>query len=225
MKTLDGKTPFKAWYGKKPNISHLRVFGCSACIHIPKYKRKKLDPKAKKCIFLGYGTSRKGYRLYDWKTWSIVHSRDVIFSELSTGNEGAKEKQHVQVEHFSEEPEAPDLEEDSNKVLPDDDSEEPKEENSTDAPAPRRTSTREIRRPDYYGSHVYAATELQKAPQTVKEALNCSEKEQWEAAMQKEMDSIYNNGVWDLVDLPANRTPVGNKWVFKKKTKADGLIE
>ena len=143
---------------------------------------------------------------------------------MSTGYEGAKEKQHVQVEHFSEEPEAPDLEEDSNKVLPDDDSEEPEEENSTDAPAPRRTSTREIRRPDYYGSHVYAATDPQKEPQTVKEARNCSEKEQWEAAMQ-EMDSIYNNGVWDLVELPANRTPVGNKWVFKKKTKADGLIE
>ena len=62
-KTLDGKTPFQAWYGKKPNVSHLRVFGCSAYIHIPKDERKKLDPKAKKCIFLGYGTSRKGYQL------------------------------------------------------------------------------------------------------------------------------------------------------------------
>ena len=59
----------------------------------------------------------------------------------------------------------------------------------------------------------------------MKEALNCSEKEQWEAAMQKEMDSIYTNGIWDLVELPANRTPVGSKWVFKKKTKADGSIE
>ena len=39
------------------------------------------------------------------------------------------------------------------------------------------------------------------------------------------MDSIYTNGVWGLVELPANRTPVGNKWVFKKKTKADGSIE
>ena len=59
----------------------------------------------------------------------------------------------------------------------------------------------------------------------MKEALNCSEKEQWEAAMQKEMDSIYTNCVWDLVELPTNRTPVGNKWVLKKKTKADGSIE
>ena len=98
------------------------------------------------------------------------------------------------------------------------DSGEPEEEDSTDAPAPRKTSTRETRRPDYYGGHVYEATDVQKEPQTVKKY---SEKEQWEAAMQKEMDSIYTNGVWDLVELPANRTPVGNK----KKTKADGSIE
>jgi hypothetical protein len=224
-KTLDGKTPFQAWYGKKPNVNHLRVFGCSAYIHVPKDERKKLDPKAKKCTFLGYGTSRKGYRLYDWKTSSIVHSRDVVFNELSRGYEGAKEKRRVQVENVTEEPEAPEPEEDADEVESDDDSGEPEEEDSTDAPAPRRTSTRETRRPDYYGGHVYSATDIQKEPQTVKEALNCSEKEQWEAAMQKEMDSIYTNGVWDLVELPANRTPVGNKWVFKKKTKADGSIE
>ena len=241
-KTLDGKTPFQAWYGKKPNVNHLRVFGCSAYIHVSKDERKKLDPKAKKCTLLGYGTSRKGYRLYDWKTSSVIHSRNVVFNELSRGYEGAKEKRLVQVETFTEgDPEAPEPEEGSDEVESDDDSGEPEREedprelerdnrepeveDSTDAPAPQRTSTRETRRPDYYGGHVYAATDLQKEPQTVKEALNCSEKEQWEAAMQKEMDSIYTNDVWDLVELPANRTLVGNKWVFKKKTKADGSIE
>ena len=35
-------------------------------------------------------------------------------------------------------------------------------------------------------------------PQTVKEVLNCSEKKQWEAAMQKEMDSIHYNDVWGV---------------------------
>ena len=83
-KALDDKTPFEAWYGKKPNVNHLRVFGCSAYTHVPKDQRKKLDSKAKGCIFLGYATSRKGYRLYDQKTSSIVHSRDVVFNELSS---------------------------------------------------------------------------------------------------------------------------------------------
>ena len=71
---------------------------------------------------------------------------------------------------------------------------------------------------------VYVATELRE-PQTVKEALSCPEKEEWKVAMQKEMESIHSNEVWDLVELPKDRKLVGNKWVFKKKTKADGLIE
>ena len=85
MRTLDGKTPFQAKYGKKPNVNHLRVIGCSAYMHAPKDERKKLDPKAKKCTFLGYGTSRKVYHLYDWKTSCFIHSRDVIFNELLRG--------------------------------------------------------------------------------------------------------------------------------------------
>ena len=43
--------------------------------------------------------------------------------------------------------------------------------------------------------------------------------------MQKEMESIYSSDVWDLVELPENRKPVGSKWVFKRKTKADGSID
>ena len=57
------------------------------------------------------------------------------------------------------------------------------------------------------------------------EALSSSEKEKWDIAMQKEMDSIHSNDVWDLVELPKSRKPVRCKWVFKKKTKSDGSIE
>ena len=55
--------------------------------------------------------------------------------------------------------------------------------------------------------------------------MGSAEKEWWKAAMQKEMESIYSNDVWDLVELPNNRRPVGCKWVFKRKTKANGSIE
>ena len=111
------------------------MFGCSTYIHVPKDERKKLDPKAKKSTFLGYGTSRKGYRLYDWKTSSIIHSRDVVFNELSRRHEGAKEKRRVLVDNVTEEePEAPEPKVDADEVESDDDSGEPKEEDSTDAP-------------------------------------------------------------------------------------------
>ena len=226
-KSLDGKTPFEAWYGKKPNVSHLRVFGCTAYIHVPKDERKKLDPKAKKCIFLGYGTTRKGYRLYNQKTSSIVHSRDVVFNELARGHECEQGKHLIRVENFSDEKseesqaQAEDSEDNSESEGEDDVRESV--EDLTEPPAPRR-STRETRRPEYYSAQVYTATELQE-PQTVKEALSCPENEEWKAAMQKEMESISSNGVWDLVELPKDRKPVGNKWVFKKKTNADGSIE
>ena len=57
------------------------------------------------------------------------------------------------------------------------------------------------------------------------DTLSSTEKEQWRTAMQKEMDSIHSNDVWDLVELPKGHKPVGSKWVFKRKTGADGSIE
>ena len=49
---------------------------------------------------------------------------------------------------------------------------------------------------------MYAAAELQSEPESVEEALFSAKKEKWKAAMQKEMESIYSNDVWDLVELP-----------------------
>jgi hypothetical protein len=39
-------TPKEKFIGKKPDVSHLRVFGCIAYVHVPNEKRSKLDPKA-----------------------------------------------------------------------------------------------------------------------------------------------------------------------------------
>eukprot|EP00253_Pinus_taeda_P021834 PITA_21834 len=50
---LEDKTPQEVWTGKKLSLSHLRVFGCDAYVHVPKEKRTKLDSKSEKCIFLG----------------------------------------------------------------------------------------------------------------------------------------------------------------------------
>ncbi len=46
-------------------MNHLRVFGSTAYVHIPKDERGKLDSKTKKCALLGYGNVQKGYRVYD----------------------------------------------------------------------------------------------------------------------------------------------------------------
>jgi hypothetical protein len=48
------------YFGTKPNLRHLRVFGGIAYVHIPKEMRKKLDAKAEKCILVGYSDEQKG---------------------------------------------------------------------------------------------------------------------------------------------------------------------
>ncbi|MCO5561557.1 hypothetical protein L7F22_015177 [Adiantum nelumboides] len=87
---LQDMTPFQAYYGRKPTVSHFRVFGCSAFVHIPKEKRQKLDFKSRKLLFLGYSAESDAYRLYDPDTRTTTVSRDVVFDEsFITSAEGA----------------------------------------------------------------------------------------------------------------------------------------
>ena len=62
--SVENVTPYERFYGRKPDVSHLKVFGCHTYMHIPKEDRKKWDPKSKKRIFIGYILHNKGYRLY-----------------------------------------------------------------------------------------------------------------------------------------------------------------
>ena len=41
--SLNGKIPYEVWHNEKPNVSHLKVFGCDALVHIPEEKRTKLE--------------------------------------------------------------------------------------------------------------------------------------------------------------------------------------
>jgi hypothetical protein len=74
-------TPFELWYGFKPNITHLRVFGCKAFAYIDKDIRKKLDSTIKECRFLGYNDSSKAYKLESIEDKRVIIARDVKFIE------------------------------------------------------------------------------------------------------------------------------------------------
>ncbi len=47
-------TPFELWFKRKPDISHLKVFGCLVFVHVPDEKRRKLDSKAVEAMMVGY---------------------------------------------------------------------------------------------------------------------------------------------------------------------------
>jgi hypothetical protein len=72
--------PDTLWYGKKPNISHMRSFGEKCFAHVmPKNQQSKIDPRAYAAIFLGYDLHTKAYRLMDPQTHSLFLSRSVQF--------------------------------------------------------------------------------------------------------------------------------------------------
>jgi hypothetical protein len=53
-KILGNKTHEEVFTRKKPEVSHLRIFGCPVFIHVPKEKRMKLEPSGKKGTLVGY---------------------------------------------------------------------------------------------------------------------------------------------------------------------------
>jgi hypothetical protein len=59
-------------------------------------------------------------------------------------------------------------------------------------------------------------------PGTYDEEMISQYSNKWLEAMKSKMESLYENQVWTLVDLPNDRKAVQNKWIFKKKTDADG---
>jgi hypothetical protein len=78
---LGFKSPEEMLTGKKPEVSHLKIFGFLVFIHILKEKRNKLDPLGKKGIFMGYCEVSKAFKIYIPGHHHIEISRDVTFDE------------------------------------------------------------------------------------------------------------------------------------------------
>lgn len=214
---LEDKTPQEVWTGKKPSLSHLRVFGCDAYVHVPKEKRTKLDSKSEKCIFIGYKDGLKGYKLWNPKTRKVMYSQDVVFKEV---------RDVIKHEVQPKEPEKIEFEikeEESNSTA--------EEELEYEEPQTLgvRISVRERRQPKRYSPSVFCSNYdlsiTDDDPRTMKEVVDSEDGKLWKEAMVDEMASLYKNEAWDLAELPAEREPIGSKWVFKKKTNAEGKVE
>jgi hypothetical protein len=57
-------TPKEAFFGKKPEVGHFRIFGCITYSYVPSEKRTKLEPMAERGIFVGYSETSKAFRIY-----------------------------------------------------------------------------------------------------------------------------------------------------------------
>jgi hypothetical protein len=103
---VHGKTPWEKFFGEKSDVSHMRVFGARAYMHIPKENRKKMQSVSERGMFVGYEPDCKAYRVLRERDGWILVSRDVIVDEkptfgtieLSSGSkkeEGASDPNHV----------------------------------------------------------------------------------------------------------------------------------
>ena len=99
-------------------------------------------------------------------------------------------------------------------------------ETSNEETTEPRRSTRERATPDWYDPclNVMIVDNNDEDPATYEEAMMSPDSNKWQEAMKSEMGSMYDNKVWTLVDLPDSRKAVENKWIFKRKTDADGNI-
>jgi hypothetical protein len=89
---------------KKPEVSHLKIFGCPVFIHILKEKKKKLEPSGKKGIFVGYCEVSKAFQNLYTGHRHIKISRDVTFDEDAV----LKKSRRCQLEEvYEEEPVIP----------------------------------------------------------------------------------------------------------------------
>src|SRR6202789_1608872 len=72
--SLTSKTPYELWHRKKPDVSHLRVWGCTAYVHVQKDKRTGIGSHMEKCVFVGYPDGYKGWTFYNPTTKRTVIS-------------------------------------------------------------------------------------------------------------------------------------------------------
>lgn len=201
-------TPYELFFGKKPNVSHFKIYGSIAFVRIPEVNRfSKLSPKSVKGFLVGYDDM--GYRiLVDEK---VIVSRHVEFIE--------KDEQFIKITDNAFE----DLNEEQNSIDEEENEDvEEKKEETEEIPSTR--SKRDSKKPKWHDDYVIDANFSDIViPNTYDEAIKSNEKIHWQEAMDREFKSLMKNKTWSLIDIekvPNNTKIIQVKWVYR--IKADG---
>ncbi|KAJ9566079.1 hypothetical protein OSB04_002045 [Centaurea solstitialis] len=164
-------------------------------VYVKRPTSEKLKPKSDKCFFVGYPKTTVGYYFYNPEENKVFVARNGKFLE----------EKFLSLENTRKDVDLQPIEEVQTQDL--------------------RRSSRVRQEPDrYLGFLVSQDSGDLNEPTSYGEAVSGSESEQWQEAMKAEMQSMYDNQVWELTDLPQHCKAVGRKWVFKKKTDMDGNV-
>ncbi|KAM0973674.1 hypothetical protein ACFX2C_016966 [Malus domestica] len=226
-KALDKKTPFEAYSGRKPGIKHLKVFGSLCYAHIPEQQRQKLDLTSTKCVFLGYGSCEKGYKLYNIDSGKVIISRDVVFNEEACWDWNTQKECSLKMpitDSFTERGHETEGTRLSQAEISENDVEIPEE--SEEIHVRSDSGPQDV---DHTPLKYKSIAEMYERcnlcilePETFEEAVK---DEAWQKAMESEIAMIEKNNTWELVDRPSDKPVIGVKWVYKLKLNLDGSVQ
>ncbi|CAL5325451.1 unnamed protein product [Camellia sinensis] len=201
-KALKDKTPFEAWSGRKPSVNHLKVFGSICYAHVPKEVRHKLDENSKKCIFVGYSSKSKGYRLFSLDQKKVIICRDVLFDEKASFDWKEKKVQDQSIA-FNEELESLQV------------------EDVATLDSPQRLSPIASSQ----SSPSSSSSSPSSTPRNIRSLSDAIKNEAWKKAIEDEIHVIEKNKTWELVEKPKEKEIIGVKLIFKTKFNPDGSIQ
>ncbi|GKF34837.1 retrotransposon protein, putative, ty1-copia subclass, partial [Tanacetum coccineum] len=216
------------WHRKAPKLSYLSVWGCEE--HVKQDTPDKLDSRSIKCIYVYYPKEMMGYYFYYPLENKIFVSQNAEFFEnsfmvqeasgshglleMSGSDKGLESIQEKDIQHSENTSEA------HNEVAP-------IEVEPQNVGVLIHRSARIPQVLDIYGYYVdieeYELGDFNEPP-NYKVALANPESDKWLEAINTEMQSMRDNQVWYLVDLPSNGRTVRCKWLFKKKTDMDDNV-
>lgn len=234
------KTPFEMFYGRKPDLGMVRVFGCDCFVQVPNVHRRdpKLGQRSMPGMFVGYSLASKAWRVATIEGGRLLvkDSRDVVFVEnkfshgkrriscdpslgyVDAGVEDACE------EHPCADDEQPDL---VDVGLP-----EPPVTEAVGAPQPEGAAAPQVRQsnrenrgvpPDRFAFSAQGG--LTDEPKTLKEVQSRPDYDMWKQSMDAEMAALMSMGVYEVVPTPEHARVLGCRWVYKIKRDQLGNTE
>lgn len=199
---------------RKVDLRRLRIFGEEGYALVPKEKRKKLEPKSRRCRFLGY--EGPNYRIWDIEKKCVKIARDVIFlgDEVRTSTQENGELNLMSVNQNENCIEAIEV-----GAVMKMDEKEPENHRDTSS-----TKNDDADDENFEMALTLGGLRQRQVPVTYNEAVVDDDWDKWKTAMDAEYNSLMENKTWNLVDLPPEKKPIRCKWVFALKRDVDGNI-